>query len=142
MENEGKRGRVEDPVKIEVSAETQKELKKIKWDQGLRNMDLVLRELLERPSRLKQAPVAIDGEEEDVDEEEQDDGKTPLPQMMFASQVVRNVKALRYYTGLSIIAFKWVSKALEKAVIFFFFFSFGLPLSISLILWLYVSNHS
>lgn len=123
MENGEKRGRVEKPVTIEVSKWMKEKLKEMKSDLKLKNMDAVLRDIVKRRPLSRQDPAAFNLEKNNADGEEEDDGKTPLPQTMFASTLVKNVKALKYYTGLSVLAFKWVSQALEKAVLFFIFFS-------------------
>lgn len=123
MKKAGKRDRVQDPVTIEVSKETRDNLKKMKEDEDLRNMDAVVRELLGKSLRALKAVVAIHGVESEDIEEDEDDGKTPLPQKMFSSELIRNVKALRYYTGLTILTYKWVLSAMRSAVRTFFFFA-------------------
>jgi predicted CopG family antitoxin len=62
-------------VTIEVSKETRDNLKKMKEDEDLRNMDAVVRELLGKSLRALKAVVAIHGVESEDIEEDEDDGK-------------------------------------------------------------------
>ena len=102
------------------------ELKKRKLDGSHSSIDQVIRAVFGNSSVAAQAIAQVPKVPVWDEEDENDDGKTRLPQKMFSSQVVRNVKALKYYTGLSQLTYKWVLKAMRNAVRFSSFFAFCL----------------
>lgn len=121
-----KRDKVVSPRSIEVSREMWEELKKRKLDGSYSSVDQVIRAVFGNSSVAAQAIAQVPKVPVWDEEDENDDGKTRLPQKMFSSQVVRNVKALKYYTGLSQLMYKWVLKAMRNAVRFSSFFAFCL----------------
>ena len=131
MKNKGsKRDHVLDPKGIEVSSATKEKLLKIQEDESKSNMDLVIRELLHMCGHEDEDNAANSDEEDDEDVQDEDDGETPLRQMKFSKDLLRNEKALKYYTGLKRPTYQWTLQALKDAVRFFFFsssVSLGLP---------------
>lgn len=109
-------------LSVDVSAAVHKKLKKEKKLRNLSSIDQVLQGGFvgldssppgDRAKKQASAPA---------DEEENNAGKEKLPQVMRASQLVRNHKALHYYTGLRILSFRWLLKELSEAVRFLSFF--------------------
>lgn len=142
MKKGSKRDRVVNPVGIEVSEVTKEKLQKIQADSSKRNMDLVIRELLSLSGHDEEDNSANSEKEYEEGEEGEDDGKTPLPQMKFSRDLLRNDKALKYYTGLHKFEYLWVQKAMQDVVRFSHFFSFTLSGAIGLCSWTFLINFS
>jgi hypothetical protein len=125
MEKASKKARAKKETTIKVSEDTKEELKEKKRALGLRSLDEVIQSLLGRASvaagAVGNAQVGAGAGSEEID----DDGKTPLPQRLFAADLVKNAEAVQYHTGLRRGAYLWFQKEMVAAVRVFAFLRNG-----------------
>lgn len=117
-----KRLRSERRLSVDVSAAVHEKLKEEKKLRKLSSIDEVLKGGFVGLDSSSPGDRAKKQASAPADEEENNAGKEKLPQIMRASQLIRNHKALHYYTGLRILSFRWLLKELSEAVRFLSFF--------------------
>lgn len=116
MEKDKKKPRAQVVTTIDLPEEIRDELKKKKISLGVKTYGAVIQILLERYSIGAGAVAAVAGSSGDDAEENVMQKNERLPQRMYHSELVKNAKAVRYYTGLHFGAYLWLQKTLSAEV--------------------------
>jgi hypothetical protein len=125
MEKDKKKSRAQVVTTIDLPEEIRDELKKKKISLGVKTYGAVIQILLERYSIGAGAVAAACNAPSSADEENDDDEKVPVQQILYASEVIKNEEVVQYYTGLRRGAYLWLQKAMVAAVRFSTFFENG-----------------
>lgn len=111
-----KRVREDKATTIKVTSATKDEVKKRKNSLGLRSAEDVIQDLLQTSLHRVAPDDAVAGSLGDDAEENVMQKNERLPQRMHHSELVKNAKAVRYYTGLHFGAYLWLQKTLSAEV--------------------------
>lgn len=113
---QSKAAKVSRPRTIEVSERTRDDLKKLKRDHGLKNMDEAVRWFIdpnqEDDEEGSGAGLAYSAEEDSGE----GDGKEKVPQMLNEHYVRKNAAVVKYFTGMRRGAYRWIRKKLRGEV--------------------------